>query len=358
MEQITLYYREGSSDKVYQAAITPKDGGFAVEFAYGRRGATLQTGTKTQAPVPYEQAKKIYDKLVSEKKAKGYTPGEDGTPYQHTDKAGDVTGINCQLLNPIEDDQVQRFINDPAFCAQEKFDGRRVLVRKEGPVLEGINRKGLITGIASSVANEVRDIPGDVLLDGECIGDVLFVFDLLLLHGTDIRTRPYRNRLFALNQVIPVSAEFGFLKLADTAFDTTGKAALLEKLRRENREGIVFKSLSAAYVAGRPASGGDNLKHKFVATASFIVNKVNGKRSVSLMLFDGHKVVPAGNVTIPPNHAVPKVGAVIDARYLYAFRESGVIYQPVYLGQRTDIDPGECRVEQLKYKAEAEPVAA
>jgi len=59
MEQITLYYREGSSDKVYQAAITPKDGGFAVEFAYGRRGATLQTGTKTQAPVPYEQAKKI-----------------------------------------------------------------------------------------------------------------------------------------------------------------------------------------------------------------------------------------------------------------------------------------------------------
>ena len=356
MEQITLYYREGSSDKVYQASISPTDGGYAVEFAYGRRGATLQTGTKTQAPVPYEQAKKIYDKLVSEKTAKGYTPGEDGIPYQHTEKANEVSGINCQLLNPIEDEQVQRFINDSAFCAQEKFDGKRILIRKQDAAIDGINRKGLMCGIPSVLVNEVRQIPGNCVIDGESVGDVLFMFDLLVLHGRDIRNRPYRDRLFALNQVI--SRDFGFLKLADTAFDGTEKAALLDKLRRENREGIVFKSLSAAYVAGRPASGGDNLKHKFVATASFIVNKVNGKRSVSLMLFDGDKVVRAGNVTIPPNHAVPKVGAIVEVRFLYAFKESGVIYQPVYLGQRTDIDPGECRVEQLKYKAEMEPVAA
>jgi len=353
MEQITLYYRQGSSDKVYQAGIAQQNGGFAVHFAYGRRGATLQTGTKTHAPVPYDQAKKIYDKLIQEKTSKGYTPGEDGTPYQHTDKADQVSGILPQLLNPIEADQVQRYIDDPAFCAQEKFDGRRVLVRKEGPVLEGINRKGLITGIPSPVAGEVRDIPGDVVLDGESIGDVLFVFDLLLLHGADIRCQPYRDRLFALSQVI--SAEFGFLKLADTAFDLLDKVALLEKLTRENREGIVFKRISAAYVAGRPASGGDNLKRKFYETASFIVGKVNGKRSVSLKLLKGKAFVDAGNVTIPPNRQVPLPATVIEVRYLYAFRESGIIYQPVYLGERTDINPGNCLVSQLKYKEEANP---
>src|SRR5476649_1417611 len=76
MEQITLYYRQGSSDKVYQASIAQQNGGYAVHFAYGRRGTTLQTGTKTQAPVPYDDAKRIYDKLVGEKTAKGYTPGE------------------------------------------------------------------------------------------------------------------------------------------------------------------------------------------------------------------------------------------------------------------------------------------
>jgi bifunctional non-homologous end joining protein LigD len=356
MEQITLYYRESSSDKVYQASITPKDGGYIVHFAYGRRGATLQTGTKTQAPVPYDQAKRIYDKLVSEKTAKGYTPGEDGTPYQHTDKANEVSGINCQLLNPIEVSDVQRFIFDPAFCAQEKFDGKRILIRKEEAAIDGINRRGLVCGIPSVLVNEVRHIPGNCVIDGESVGEVFFAFDLLTLHGRDLRNQPYRDRLFALNQVI--SADFGFLKLADTALNLAEKAELLDKLRRENREGVVFKNLSAAYVAGRPASGGDNLKHKFYATASFIVNKVNGKRSVLLMLFDGHKVVPAGNVTIPPNHTIPVVGTVVEVRFLYAFRESGCIYQPVYLGVRTDITAEECTVAQLKYKAAEEEQAA
>jgi bifunctional non-homologous end joining protein LigD len=356
MEQITLYYREGSSDKVYQASITPKDGGYVVQFAYGRRGATLQTGTKTSTPVPYDQAKKTYDKLVAERTAKGYTPGEDGTPYQHTDREQQATGILPQLLNPIEVSDVQRFIFDPAFCAQEKFDGKRILIRKEEAAIDGINRKGLICGIPSVLVNEVRQIPGNCVIDGESVGDVFFAFDILLIHGSDIRSQPYRDRLFALNQI--VSADFGFIKLADTALNLAEKAELLDKLRRENREGIVFKNLSAAYVAGRPASGGDNLKHKFYATASFIVNKVNGKRSVSLMLFDGSKVVPAGNVTIPPNHTVPNVGAIVEVRYLYAFRESGCIFQPVYLGKRTDITAEECKVAQLKYKAADEVQAA
>ena len=75
------------------------------------------------------------------------------------------------------------------------------------------------------------------------------------------------------------------------------------------------------------------------------------------MLFDGHKVVPVGNVTIPPNHKIPVVGAVIEVRYLYAFR-GGSIYQPVYLGARTDITAEECSTAQLKYKAAEEEQAA
>jgi bifunctional non-homologous end joining protein LigD len=77
-KRITLYYREGSSDKVYQASIEPRRELFVINFAYGRRGSTLQTGTKTPEPVDYDSAKKLYDKLVREKKAKGYTEGPDG----------------------------------------------------------------------------------------------------------------------------------------------------------------------------------------------------------------------------------------------------------------------------------------
>jgi bifunctional non-homologous end joining protein LigD len=38
---------------------------------------------------------------------------------------------------------------------------------------------------------------------------------------------------------------------------------------------------------------------------------------------------------------------------LYALKQSGSLYQPVYLGRRDDIPPGECTVDQLKYKAES-----
>src|SRR5664279_248962 len=99
LEAITLYYREGSSDKVYQCAIEPAGEHFVVNFAYGRRGSTLNTGTKTNVPVDYDNAKRIFDKLVKEKTAKGYTPGEDGTPYQTPDTVERFTGILPQLLN-------------------------------------------------------------------------------------------------------------------------------------------------------------------------------------------------------------------------------------------------------------------
>ncbi|MCE9610150.1 MAG: WGR domain-containing protein [Chthoniobacter sp.] len=80
LESITLYFREGSSDKVYQASLEKEPGGrFLVNFAYGRRGSTMNTGTKTAQPVGMDDARTIYDRLVREKTANGYTPGPDGT---------------------------------------------------------------------------------------------------------------------------------------------------------------------------------------------------------------------------------------------------------------------------------------
>jgi bifunctional non-homologous end joining protein LigD len=116
--------------------------------------------------------------------------------------------------------------------------------------------------------------------------------------------------------------------------------------------------MDAPFSPGRPNSGGPQLKFKFVESASFVVTGINTKRSVTLGLYDGDRLVPAGNVTIPPNHAIPQKGTVAECRYLYAHKQSGAIYQPVYLGPRTDIPPSECGVDQLKYKAEAEAEAA
>ena len=68
----SLHFREGNSDKEYHAAIEPKGEGYLVTFAYGRRGNTLTTGTKTTHPVSLDEATKIFDKLIASKLAKGY----------------------------------------------------------------------------------------------------------------------------------------------------------------------------------------------------------------------------------------------------------------------------------------------
>ena len=355
MNQVTLYFREGSSDKIYQAAIEPNQDKFVVNIAYGRRGSTLSTGTKTSVPVDYDQAIKTFNKLVAEKKAKGYTEGENGTPYRHTDQESMVSGILPQLLNPIDGEEVDRLINDPAWCMQEKWDGKRILLQKRGAAIHGINRRGLLVGLPSPIVPCVAGIPGDLVIDGECVGDVHHAFDLLMVGGQSVKNSPYRERLALLSELLE-QVDSTHINLVQTAFRSDEKVKLLSDLQLQKREGVVFKHLDAPYTPGRPNSGGTQLKYKFYATASFVVASINAKRSVSLQLWNGKNVVPAGNVTIPPNQAIPDVGAVIEARYLYGFRESGSVYQPTYLGVREDIDPAQCTVGQLKYRAsDADP---
>ena len=49
-QSVSLYYREGSSDKEYHVRLEAKENGYVVNTAFGRRGSTLSTGTKTNTP--------------------------------------------------------------------------------------------------------------------------------------------------------------------------------------------------------------------------------------------------------------------------------------------------------------------
>ena len=43
---------------------------------------------------------------------------------------------------------------------------------------------------------------------------------------------------------------------------------------------------------------------------------------------------------------------MVEVRYLYAYQQSGSIYQPIYLGERDDIPQADCTTAQLKFKPE------
>lgn len=341
----SLYYRNGSSDKEYHVRLEARDVGFVVNYAYGRRGSALSTGTKTNTPVDHAAASRIFDKLVNDKQAKGYTAGLDGTPYQHTNAAGQVSGLLPQLLNVADEADVARLVNDPAWCMQQKFDGRRLMLRKSGDSVEAINKLGLVVGAAEPIVAAAHSLPGDFILDGEVIGDRLFVFDLLGRGGDDLRDMAYRERYAGLVDLLAGSGPH--ISFVDSWAGAADKARLLANLKAGGAEGVVFKLWDAPFTPGRPNRGGPQLKFKFVATLSALVTTINTQRSVGLSLLGENGWQPVGNVTIPANHDVPSIGAVVEVRYLYA---APALVQPVYLGERSDVEPPECVTAQLKFK--------
>lgn len=352
IEQTTLYYRQGNADKVYQVRMEPKAEGFVVNVAYGRRGSTMTAGTKTPAPVPEGEARKVYERLIRDKAAKGYTPGQDGTTYRLTDLDGRDTGLRCQLPHAIDEERLPELVASTEFLMQEKFDGRRLMVRKIGAQIDGINRRGLIIPLPEAIVEAVRALPCDCILDGESLGDRYILFDLLQHWGKSLRDRPAAERLELLAQNLRGVATGAGLQLAESASSPAKKEAMLNRLRAASAEGVVFKRIDSLIAPGRETHS-DWFKVKFVETASFVAGEPNdGRRSVALWLYGEHgALVPAGNVTIPASCSVPSPGAVVEVRYLYAHRQSGSIYQPVYLGERDDIDATECTVSQLKFKA-------
>jgi len=349
----TLHYKDQRSDKVYRVAIEPRDDGYVVNFAYGRSGSTLNTGTKTACPLYFDAVQKIYDRVVKEKLAKGYILAADSQTY--TEGSRKVTDIRPQLLNAVEDPGA--LMADNTFYLQPKHDGKRLLLHKQGFELTGINRRGIECGFPESIRSAAAALPHSFLLDGEAVGNTFHVFDLLEVEFTNLRAIPYRDRLVKLLNLLAGGQQTAIQWVA-TISGREAKTRFFDHLREDNAEGAVFKRIGAPYSAGRPSSGGDQFKYKFVETASVIVSAINAKRSVQMAVWENAQLVPCGNVTIPADQPIPQVGDLIETRYLYAMPGSGSLFQPVYLGVRDDITGAECTRDQLKFRREPEEVAA
>lgn len=297
-------------------------------------------------------AKKIYSKLVNEKMAKGYSPGESGIAYQDTEMESRSTGILPQLLNPIEETEIAKYLYDDKYVLQEKKDGERRLLKHTCTQIFGINRKGLTVNLPVNLTGIPQFTPAFVI-DGEILSETFYAFDLLELGDRSLVDLEYWERYEQLKRVVAQMAlpQIGCV----SSFEgLQNKKYALERFKQSKAEGVVFKLISAPYTPGKPESGGPQLKYKFTESASVLVTGINpGKRSISIAVLDGVKIVPVGNVTIPPNKPIPQPGSICEVKYLYMFY-GGSLFQPVYLGERDDLDASACTVKQLKYKQESE----
>ena len=349
--QAALYYTEGSSDKVYTAALIECRDGWTVDFAYGRRGSPQKTGTKTQTPVSFESACDIYDKLVKEKRSKGYTDDASGVSYTNTDNAGRVSGVLPQLPTPLDVSDLETFLTDNAWGVQEKMDGENRLLKIEAGQVFGINRKGLYVYIPQAWAEEFLSLP-DCLLAGEAVGERFYAFDLLELRSQCLRSCGFSDRYSKLIEIHGRASSsrphFSLVPL----FTVTGtKRARLNMVKQQDGEGVVFKRLDAPHVTGKSPIW---RKHKFVESATCLVTSQNTMRSVSVGLFDDlQNIVPMGSVTIPASASIPAVDSLVEVRFMYRY-EQGFFEQPVYMGQRNDLERTDAvltQVTRIKYKS-------
>lgn len=359
INQASLYFQDGSSDKEYHLQLKEVvSKGYTVNFQYGRRGSALKDGTKTSQPVGLDEARKIYEKILAEKVGKGYRPGDTGAQYVSTTSVGDIPPVKevvfvPQLLNPIEESEVEKYLRDDSFGAQEKKNGKHQSFQKKDNTFLVMNRKGQSIGYPKALEEALLNNI-DLLGDSEAIGESFHVFDLLEACGEDLRGLGYGDRYKALKEVFNYLPVSNVLKIVPLVIGEKAKRNLFNRLKKEGKEGIVFKRLDAPYSPGK--SHKDMWKYKFLADVSCRVREGRpGKRSVGLELLDEKgQWVSVGNVTVgSPKTPLPMPGQVIDVIYLYAHR-GGALYQPIFNGVRDDINEKECLISQLKYKAEEE----
>jgi hypothetical protein len=74
IEKVCLYYRDSTSDKVYEIHLTQEEDGYRVTGYNGRRGTKLVAQPKTPRPVPYRTARYIFDNLEASKLNHRRTP--------------------------------------------------------------------------------------------------------------------------------------------------------------------------------------------------------------------------------------------------------------------------------------------
>ena len=268
------------------------------------------------------------------------------------------TGLRPQLLTPIDEDEAVKYIIDDLWCAQEKKDGKHILVKrnpKRDEISDGViaaNKQGLETALPHAVELAVKASFDVILtLDGELIGNKLYVFDLLDYDGVDYRKESYQTRYAKLRSIL-IPAD-NHLVLVPAYFTTKDKTVFFDEMKKLGKEGVVFKRLDTLFSEGRPESGGNMVKCKFWASVSAIVDEQEtGKSSFVSYVLDAKtgERVSLGHCSAL-GKVMPQVGDIVEIKYLYAYK-GGKLIQQSLLGIRDDVLPEECTTKQLKFKAE------
>lgn len=337
--EVSMTCTEGGSNKQYTIWLESRGREWVVAAAWGPIGGHITTGLKTKSPVSREKAEKEHAKVVKAKKAKGYVEGGGAVRYgipAARPRAGvkpvvvtatkKDAGLRPMLLTVGTEEDLERFITDDRWAAQEKMNGKRIMVRAKGGKAMAANRSGKECPVPQAILDAMAGAEGEY--DGELVRGRLHVFDAMRNGTGDLRgigmakrhghAEALANRLPTVVSIVPLVT------------GTKAKRDLVERLKADRKEGVVFKKIDAPYEPGRRPNikKAIAVKVKFYAEASLRVIAWTGKQSIKVGARDGRETVFVGNVTVPEKYNdMIAPGDIVRVRYLYA-TEKNRLYQP------------------------------
>lgn len=261
-----------------------------------------------------------------------------------------------QLANNCESDSaLERMFTDPKWWAEQKLDGKRVLIVAGNGEVSGLNRKGETISLPGNLTvafERFSATNGRWVVDGEYIGDTLWLFDMPIALETVLPTDPYHVRRTALEGIYEVAwADNPHVHLVPCYRTEDEKRDLHAWCKSNHAEGIMLKDRNGIYHEGKRSR--DIQKVKFTETVDCVILETwrEGKRSIRVGLYENGTMIDVGAITMTEeNLAHPKcvVGQVIEARYLYVAKDRR-LYQPRFLKFRDDKTADECSIGQLKF---------
>ncbi len=340
-----LVFIDGTSEKFWRAVLL----GTTVTTYWGRIGTVGQSQSKKFAEPHVAEA--AFTKAVNEKKGKGYVEQGDAEAMPAAAPKTSLPEIRPMLAEEVDQGRLPTYAADDKVVFQQKLDGHRVMLHVSDGKVSVIGRGGQDSQHSPLFARDSHSSVtklGDVVLDGELIGQTLWLFDMPFCRGIVAEASTYGDRMTALERLFeawnPDPAAYRLLRTARTMEE---KAELARDCLKDGMEGVMIKRLDAPYKAGKRVS--TVMKAKFVKECDVVVTAVGvgGKDNYELGVYRDGELVNVGRCSAIGKAQVG-VGAVIECRYLY-FAVEDRLYQPRMMKVRTDKGATECLWSQFDH---------
>jgi bifunctional non-homologous end joining protein LigD len=246
-----------------------------------------------------------------------------------------------ELLTLISPEQAAQYILDDRFWLQQKRDGVRLMIRREGSRIRGWNKQGQPATVEPALARALLSLNvQSFVLDGEFERQKGYhCWDLLRADNIDLSDCPYGFRY----QVLQAFAACPVLKILPSWTDPADKEAMLFEFHRQKAEGVVFKNSEARF---RPGRANQHYKLKFEKSATCRVREVDPIRNrVGVEMLDGGIWIEVCGLKVLNGRLRP--GQFVEVKYLYGTGEKRLV-QPRFVGVREDVSEVDCSLDQVE----------